>query len=136
MMKTTLSLLPVVLTFAFLALFTLGCGGYMSGSSSDTLAAGTLRIADPLVPNTATAGGAGFVLTVNGDGFVNQSVIYWDSTAHTTQFMTSGQLTTAITAAEVVHAGMVPVYVRNPGGSGIYSNQTAPTSNTVTFMVQ
>jgi hypothetical protein len=125
-------------TIVLLTLFALGCGGYGSGSGSGSgaMAAGTPHIADPLVPNTATSGSAGFTLTVNGSGFVGGSTIYWNSTAHTTQFMTSGQLTTPITAAEVATAGSVPVYVKNPGGTGIYNNQPGQTSNTVNFTVQ
>ena len=134
-MKTIL--LPLS-TIVLLSLFALGCGGYGSGSSSGSgsRAAGAPHIADPLVPNTAPAGSAGFTLTVNGSGFVGASVIYWNATAHTTQFMTSGQLTTPISATEIATAGTIPVYVRNPGGTGIYNNQPAQNSNTVNFMVQ
>jgi hypothetical protein len=32
--------------------------------------------------------------------------------------------------------GSVSVYVSNPGGTGIYTNQMAPISNTVSFTVQ
>jgi len=73
-MKTILLFLT---TIALLALFALGCGGYGSGSGSGSgaMAAGTPSIAAPLVPNTATAGSAGFTLTVNGSGFVGASVI-------------------------------------------------------------
>lgn len=130
-MRTILALLT---TIVLLAIFALGCGGYSSGSGA--MAVGTPSIAAPLVPNIATAGSAGFVLTVNGSGFVNQSMIYWNATAHTTQFMTSGQLTTTITAAEIMTPGSVSVYVSNPGGTGIYTNQMAPISNTVSFTVQ
>jgi hypothetical protein len=134
-MKT---ILPFLTSIVLLTMFTLGCGGYgsSSGSSSGSMAAGAPNIANPLVPNTATAGSAGFTLTVNGSGFVGGSVIYWNSTAHTTQFMTSGQLTTPITAAEIAAAGSVPVFVKNPGGTGIYNNQPGQSSNTVQFTVQ
>ena len=134
-MKTILLFLT---TIVLLALFALGCGGYGSGSGSGSgaMAAGTPSIAAPLVPNTATAGSAGFTLTVNGSGFVGASVIYWNATAHTTQFMTSGQLTTPISATEIATAGTIPVYVRNPGGTGIYMNQTGQNSNIVNFTVQ
>ena len=134
-MKT---ILPFLTSIVLLTLFTFGCGGYSSssGSGSGSMAAGAPNIASPLVPNTATAGSAAFTLTVNGSGFVGGSVIYWNSTAHTTQFMTSGQLTTPITAAEIATAGSVPVYVKNPGGTGIYNNQPGQTSNTVSFTVQ
>ena len=125
----------------FLVLLTisaLGCGGYGSGSGSmsGAMAAGAPSVSAPLVPNTATAGSAAFTLTVNGSGFVSQSVVYWSSTAHTTTFVTSSQLTAAISAADVANAGSVSVYVRNPGGTGIYNNQPAQNSNMVNFTVQ
>ena len=134
-MKTTLPFFTTI-AVVVLAIFALGCGGYGSSSGSGSMAAGAPHISDPLVPNAATAGSAGFTLTVNGTGFVTQSTIYWNSTSHTTQFMTSGQLTTAITAAEVANAGTVPVYVRNPGGTGIYNTQPGTNSNMVSFTVQ
>lgn len=130
------SILLLQTTIVLLAIFTLGCGGYGSGSSSGVMAAGAPNIAGPLVPNTATAGSPGFTLTVNGSGFVPGSVIYWNATAHTTQMMTGGQITTSISAAEVATAGSVPVHVQNPGGTGMYNTQPAHTSNTVNFMVQ
>ena len=121
-----------------LTLSTLGCGGYGSGSGSGSgsMAAGAPHIVTPLVPNTATAGSAAFTLTVNGSGFVSQSVVYWNSTAHTTTFVTSSQITAAISAADVANAGAVPVFVKNPGGTGIYNNQPAQNSNMVNFTVQ
>ena len=127
---------PVFLsTIILLAIVALGCGGYGSGSGSGSMAAGAPSIA-ALVPNTATAGSPGFTLTVNGSGFVTGSVIYWSSTAHMTQVVTNGQLTTSISAAEVATAGPVPIHVSNPGGTGIYMNQSAQSSNTMNFMVQ
>ena len=100
------------------------------------MAAGAPQIAAPLVPNMATAGSPAFTLTVNGSGFVGRSVVYMGSAAHTTTFVTSGQLTAAIAAADVATAGAVSVYVKNPGGTGIYNNQPGQTSNTVSFTVQ
>jgi hypothetical protein len=114
----------------------LGCGGYGSGSGSGSMAPGAPSVAAPLVPNTATAGSAAFTLTVNGSGFVGQSVVYWNSTAHTTTFVTSSQLTAAISGADVATAGSVPVFVKNPGGTGIYNNQPPQNSNMVNFTVQ
>ena len=133
-MKTVL---PLLTTIVLLAVFALGCGGYGSGSGSGSgvVAAVAPNIAAPLVPNMATAGSSGFTLTVNGSGFVSGSIIYWSSTAHVTQVMTNGQLTASISAAEIAAAGAVPVHVQNPGGTGIYSNQPAQTSNTVNFTV-
>ena len=90
---------PIFLsTIILLAIVALGCGGYGSGSGSGSMAAGAPSIA-AVVPNTATAGSPGFTLTVNGSGFVTGSVIYFSSTAHMTQVVTNGQLTTSISAA-------------------------------------
>jgi hypothetical protein len=125
----------------FLVLLTisaLGCGYSRSGSGSgaDLMAAAPPSVSAPLLPNTATAGSAAFTLTVDGTGFVAESVVYWNSTAHATTFVTSAQLIAPISAAEVANAGTVPVYVRNPGGTGIYNNQPAQDSNMVNFTVQ
>jgi hypothetical protein len=132
-MKTIV--LPIVV---LLTVFILGCGGYGSGSGSGsgTMAAGAPAISAPLVPNTAPAGSAGFTLPVNGSGFVNQSVIYWNSMPKTTTFVTSGQLTAPVASSDIATAGSIPVYVRNPGGTGIYMNQMGQNSNTVNFTVQ
>lgn len=119
-----------------LTVCTLGCGGYGSGSGSGSMAAGAPHVVAPLVPNTATAGSTAFTLTVNGSGFVAQSAVYWNSTAHTTTFVTSSQLTASISAADVATAGAVPIFVKNPGGTGIYNNQPAQNSNMVNFTVQ
>lgn len=133
-MKTILLLLP---TIVLLAIVTLGCGGYSSGSGSGSgaMAAAVPSISAPLVPPSAPAGSA-FILTVNGSGFVGQSIVYWNSMAHSTTFVTSGQLTAPITASDTATAGTVQVYVRNPGGTGIYMNQPAQNSNMVNFTVQ
>ncbi|MGC2185282.1 MAG: hypothetical protein WA637_18545, partial [Terriglobales bacterium] len=69
-------------------------------------------------------------------GFVSQSVVYWNSTAHNTTFVTNSQLTAAISAADVANAAAVTVFVKNPGGTGIYNNQPAQSSNMVNFTVQ
>src|SRR5437763_16720208 len=75
-MRSLMKTLVVIL----LAISALGCGGYGSGSSSNSgsMAAGTPSISPPLGPNTAAAGGAGFTLTVNGSGLLTQSVVYWN----------------------------------------------------------
>jgi IPT/TIG domain len=126
-----------LLTIALLTVSVLGCGGYGSGSGAGSgTMAGAPAVSAPLVPNTAPAGSAGFTLTVNGSGFVNQSVIYWNSMPKTTTFVTSGQLTAPVASSDIATAGSIPVYVRNPGGTGIYMNQMGQNSNTVNFMVQ
>jgi hypothetical protein len=84
-----------------------------------------------LMPNSAAAGGPAFTLTINGSGFSQGSVVFWNGTAHTTGFVTANQLTARITAADIANPATVPVYVHTTGG--IYGNGV--NSNTVNFMV-
>jgi hypothetical protein len=71
-----------------------------------------------LSPSGALVGGAAFTLTVNGTGFVNGSTVNFNSSARTTTFVSSTQVTAAITAADVAAAGVFPVAVTNPAPGG------------------
>ncbi len=65
-------------------------------------------------PTTAAAGSGAFTLTVNGTNFINgQSIVRWNGTNRTTTFVSSTQLTAAITAADVNTAGTANVTVFN-----------------------
>jgi hypothetical protein len=69
-------------------------------------------------PSSATAGGAGFVLTVNGGNFNSNSVVTWNGTAATTTFVSGHQLTTTIPGTDIAQPGTAEVYVYNPGSTG------------------
>jgi hypothetical protein len=71
-----------------------------------------------LAPSSATAGGSGFTLTVNGTNFVSGSVVRWGGVDRTTSFGSSTQLTASITAADIATAGTVAVTVFNPTPGG------------------
>jgi hypothetical protein len=80
----------------------------------------TFTIAPPpaitsLSPNTATAGQAGFALTVNGTGFVSGAVVQWNTTALATAFVSATQLTATVTAGLVATAGSATVTVAENG---------------------
>jgi uncharacterized protein (TIGR03437 family) len=88
---------------------------------------GTITISAPpnpvptiasLNPNTATAGGAAFTLTVNGTSFISGSVVRWNGSDRTTSFINNTQLTAAIPASDIAAAGTANVTVFNlaPGG--------------------
>ena len=79
-----------------------------------------------LSPNSATAGGPAFTLTVNGSNFVSGSVVRWNGANRTTTFVSATQLTAAITAADIAAAGSASVTVQNPGGT---------VSNALTFTI-
>ncbi len=129
-MKTVSSLLLTTLT-----LFALGCG---YGSKTVTPpTTGTAPTIASLAPASATAGGAAFILTVNGSNFASNATIDWNGTAQTTTFVTGSQLTATIPAAAIAASGTVPVTVTNPAVSGgIYGGgTTAATSAAMNFTV-
>jgi hypothetical protein len=119
-----------VICVLLVTFFALGCGY----STKSGMAAGVPAVAQ-LMPNTATAGGPAFTLTVNGSNFVSGSVVWWNGAILTTMFVTGSQITAAITAADIATAGTIPVYVSNSGGPGVYMNQGVQNSNTVNFTV-
>lgn len=100
---------------------TAACGGYnnnMGGAGAPVLMT--------LAPNMTPAGGTTFTLTVNGSGFGTDSMVYWNGTPQVSSYASGGMVTAQITAADIMAAGMVPVYVRTAGKN----------SNIVDFTVQ
>jgi hypothetical protein len=75
-----------------------------------------------LTPASATTGDAAFTLTVNGSNFIDGSVVRWNGSARTTSFISSTQLTSQITAADIQAAGTNQVTVFNPEPVGGESN--------------
>lgn len=72
-------------------------------------------------PAAATAGGSQFVLTVNGDHFLRDSVVKWSGSPLVTTFVNSHQLLAAVTAADIAQPGTVLVFVFNPPEGGTTS---------------
>src|SRR5690349_5385083 len=66
-----------------------------------------------LVPDSASPGGAGFTLTVNGTGFVSGATVRWNGSARTTTFVNGSQLTATISSADIAAAGTAFVTVLN-----------------------
>ncbi len=79
-------------------------------------------ITTPLIPATSPAGATGFTLTVNGTGFVNGSVVYFNGNPRTTSFVSATQLTATILATDVAASGTPTVVVANPAPAGGLSN--------------
>jgi hypothetical protein len=75
-----------------------------------------------IAPNTTTAGGNQFLLTVNGGNFRRDSMVSWNDSFRVTSFLSSHQLAAAITAADIAAPGSVLVLVFNP-----------PSGNTTSF---
>jgi hypothetical protein len=81
-----------------------------------------------LSPNSATAGGPGLTLTVNGSKFVSTSVVRWNGSNRTTTFVSSTQVKASILASDIAKAGTAQVTVFNPTPGG-------GTSNALTFTI-
>ena len=109
-----------------------GCG--YSSNGKGTVAPGAPAISS-LTPNSMAMGGAAFTLTVNGSKFASGAVVYWSGTSRTTTFVSSSKVTADITAADISTAQTVLVYVKNPGGTGIYMNQGGQSSASVDFTI-
>jgi IPT/TIG domain len=84
-----------------------------------------------LSPAAATAEGSRFVLTVNGDDFLHDSVVKWSGSPLVTTFVNSHQLLAAVTAADIAQPGTVLVFVFNPPEGGTtFSGAIGVTSTT------
>jgi IPT/TIG domain len=127
-----------IISVLWLMVLCVGCGGYGSSTKVTPPQPGAVPAIAQLAPNTATAGGPGFTLTVNGSNFAGNSVVNWGGATPATTFGTGKQLMTAIPASMITTASTVSVTVTNPGTpGGQYGGGTmAETSNTMTFTVK
>lgn len=80
------------------------------------------QIAQPLVPASARPGSSGFFLTVNGAGFMPQSVVRWNGKARLTKFVSSTQVRARIFKSDLASATTASVTVTSPGPGGGSSN--------------
>ena len=124
----------LVLLAAALCYGTIGCGSKSTSTAgptptpSPTPTPGPTANITTIAPNSATAGGLAFTLTVSGSNFLPASQVQWNGNSRTTTFVSSTQLQAHIMAADLAAAGKVPVTVLNPAPGG-------GTSNTATFTV-
>ena len=87
-------------------------------SGQETWADRVPQIYEPLVPGAKPPGSAGLTLTINGVGFAAQSTVNWNDSPRPTTFVSSSQLTAAITAADVSTASTALVTVSSPNSIG------------------
>jgi hypothetical protein len=80
------------------------------------------QINQPLLPEAAIPGAPGLMLTVNGTGFVNGSIVNWNGQPRTTTFVSGSQLTASITAPDLTAASTATVTVFSPVPGGGTSN--------------
>ena len=103
------------------------CGG---GGSSSGPAPNPVPRLNSISPSSTTAGAAGFSITVNGSNFLSNSAVRWRGENRVTTFVSSTQLTAAITPSDISDGGTAQVTVFNaaPGG-GTSAGQTFTIDN-------
>ena len=93
-----------------------------------------------LSQTTSAAGGAGFVLTVDGSNFVSGSALQWNGAALQTTFVNGNRLSAMVTANLIAQAGGALITVSNPSPSGGVSNALPfsidPVTNTFVYVAQ
>lgn len=75
-----------------------------------------------IMPLSGALGGADFILTVNGSGFINESKVRWNNSERTTTFVSATELTAQITSGDLAPEGTAEVTVFTPGEDGGTSN--------------
>ena len=78
-----------------------------------------------LSPSSATPGGPSFIMTVNGAGFTNASLVQWNGNALVTLFLSATQLQASVSSALIANAGTASVTV------SLGSNASNPTIFTI-----
>gem|GEM_PF-1011589 len=109
-------------------------GQVATGNNLLTVTAGSNPVptTTSISPSSATAGGAGFTLTVNGTNFISGSIVRWNGADRTTTFVSGTQVTASISAADIANAGTATVTVFNPApGGGTSNGQTFTINNPV-----
>ena len=84
-----------------------------------------------IAPSSATAGGPGFTLTVNGTGFYAGSVVQVNGVGRTTTLVSATQLTASILASDIATQGTDQITVFNPSLT-VPGGTSAPFPLTVT----
>ncbi|MGA8489793.1 MAG: IPT/TIG domain-containing protein [Terriglobales bacterium] len=112
--------------FLLLGLITLGCGTDPGNHDPRTVA----TVFSPpsiteLAPNTVPINSVPFTMTINGENFGTDAVVFWNGNPQFTTFITAQQIMVAVTASDLMFWGQIPVYVRTGGMN----------SNTVDFNV-
>ncbi|HSS98176.1 MAG TPA: IPT/TIG domain-containing protein [Terriglobales bacterium] len=89
--------------------------GYSSNYNTMSTGPRVVPNISQLSPGSVTAGGPGFVLTVDGSNFGTDASVFWNSTSHSATYLTGQQITTMISAADIANPGNVQVYVHING---------------------
>jgi len=70
-----------------------------------------------LNPSSATAGGAGFQMTITGNNFTSTAVVKWNSTTLVSSYSSPTQLTATVPGSAIATAGSATVTVKTAAGT-------------------
>ncbi|HTQ57942.1 MAG TPA: putative Ig domain-containing protein [Bryobacteraceae bacterium] len=93
----------------------------------------TTPVITSLTPSSATAGGPGFTLTVNGSSFASGATVDWNGSPLATTFASASQLTASVPASLIASPGTATITVVNPGN--LTSNQISFSINAPTPII-
>lgn len=68
-----------------------------------------------LTPNTAPVNSAPFTMTIQGQNFLPDAVVFWNAMPQQTTFVSATQLQVAVTATDLTFSGLNPIVVRTGG---------------------
>lgn len=134
MMNWSVGLFRLSAAFTLLGVAVTGCGGSSSPSAPPPSPPPSV-VLTTLAPNTAVAGNADLIVTATGSGYTTASVLKWNGTALTTNYVSTTSLTGTIPAADLTSPGTFSVTVTDASsadaGSAVVqftvTSQTAPT---------
>lgn len=90
-------------------------GGWTSNIMNLTVAAGTPTLSS-ISPSAAIAGSGPTTVTATGSSFMSNSVMQVNGVNRSTTVVSSNQLTTTLTSADLATAGSLSITVSTPGG--------------------
>ncbi|HUN61512.1 MAG TPA: IPT/TIG domain-containing protein [Candidatus Sulfotelmatobacter sp.] len=107
----------------FLVFLLCSCG---TGSSTPPPPNNPAPSIQSISPNSAAAGSNGFTLTITGSNFLSSSTVTWNGNSRKATFVSSSQLTIAVSASDLGASGTIAVAVTNPtpGGGQATANFT------------
>jgi IPT/TIG domain len=106
-----------LISLLLLTCFGIGCGAgtgtpgstphFGSGFSPPSVSA--------LTPNSSPANSAPFTITIDGNNFGADAVVFWNGAAQHTTFVNPTQLLVTVTSVDLMFVGITHVFVRTGG---------------------
>ena len=86
------------------------------------------------LPASATVGGSGFTLVINGTKFFPSSVVSWNGVDRATTYVSATRVSVPVTAPDIATVGPVSIVIVNPAPGGGTVNPTFWVNNPVAII--